>query len=368
MTDLFFELIRVTIGTQDCLSRQLKACEWGYLYKMAEKQSLIGVCFSALQKLGADADEGFARIGMSEMLYLTWMGMAVKIQQRNEVVNCQCVEVQKCFLNAGLEACILKGQGVASYYNDAIKMLRQSGDIDIWVNGTWQDVMDYVNVKSPNREFDDKHTHLEIFDDTIVEVHWWPSTSSNPIISNRLKTYYREQAPLQCINKVKVSENHEINAPKAEFEAVHVYLHIYGHYLYEGVGLRQIMDLYFVLKHVKDKVHVVSTLQSFGAMKFAPALMHILKNYFGLEDRCLLCVPDETAGELLLAEIMEGGNFGHHDKENYVVNESYAHRMFRRAKRKIRLFKYNPVGVLYAPIHKICLVLWMRKVIKMYRL
>lgn len=43
---------------------------------MAEKQSLVGVCFAALQNLGADVDDGFTRIGMNEMQYLNWMGMA----------------------------------------------------------------------------------------------------------------------------------------------------------------------------------------------------------------------------------------------------------------------------------------------------
>lgn len=79
MDELFFELILVAICTQESLSRLPLAREWGELYKAAKKQSLVGVCFAALQRLGADADEGFARIGMSEIQYFTWMGMAAKI-------------------------------------------------------------------------------------------------------------------------------------------------------------------------------------------------------------------------------------------------------------------------------------------------
>jgi len=60
---------------------------------MAKKQSLVGVCFAGLQRLGVDADEGFARICINEMLYLTCMGMAAKIQQKNEVVSRQCAEL-----------------------------------------------------------------------------------------------------------------------------------------------------------------------------------------------------------------------------------------------------------------------------------
>ena len=57
MNELFFELIRVAIGTQEGLSRLPSQKEWKALYDMAKKQSLVGVCFAALQRLGADAHE-----------------------------------------------------------------------------------------------------------------------------------------------------------------------------------------------------------------------------------------------------------------------------------------------------------------------
>ena len=47
---LFFELIQVTIGTRICLSHTPSADEWGELYAMAKKQSLVGVCFAAVQR------------------------------------------------------------------------------------------------------------------------------------------------------------------------------------------------------------------------------------------------------------------------------------------------------------------------------
>lgn len=122
--NLFYQLIRVAIGTQDSLSRLPKAGEWGKLYKMAQKQSLVGVCFAGLQRLGADADEGFARIGMSEELYFDWMGNTFMIQQKNGIVNQQCVALQKRLSAGGMKFSILKGQGVASLY-------RGSREIDL---------------------------------------------------------------------------------------------------------------------------------------------------------------------------------------------------------------------------------------------
>ena len=107
---LFFDLIRVSIGQQVCLSHTPSADEWGELYAMAKKQSLVGVCFAGVHRLVGQQQEP------PEMLYLTWMGMAAKIQQRNEAVNRLCVDLQKRLSADGLRSCILKGQGNASLY------------------------------------------------------------------------------------------------------------------------------------------------------------------------------------------------------------------------------------------------------------
>lgn len=85
---LFLELVKVAIGDAVCLSHTPIADEWGELYSFAKKQSLVGVCFAGVQRLVEQRQEP------PEMLYLTWMGMAAKVQQKNEVVNRQCVELQ----------------------------------------------------------------------------------------------------------------------------------------------------------------------------------------------------------------------------------------------------------------------------------
>ena len=108
---LFFELIRVAIGNQLCLSHTPSADEWGALYAIAKKQSLVGVCFAGVQRLKLSET-----LELSETLRLRWMGMAAKIQQRNEVVNRQCVEVQKKIEADGFRTYIMKGQGNAALY------------------------------------------------------------------------------------------------------------------------------------------------------------------------------------------------------------------------------------------------------------
>ena len=56
INEQFFDLIRVALGRKVCLSHSPSACEWGELYAMAKKQSLVGVCFAGVQKLYNDND------------------------------------------------------------------------------------------------------------------------------------------------------------------------------------------------------------------------------------------------------------------------------------------------------------------------
>lgn len=177
---LFFELIQIAIGTRICLSHTPSADEWGELYSMAKKQSLVGICFAGVQKLQ------MRRQMPPEMLYLKWMGMAAKIQQRNEVVNRQCVELQKRLSADGLRSCILKGQGVAQFYPEFVRSLRQPGDIDIWVDGERNEIIKYISglgIKTGN--VDMKHWEVKFFDDTEVEVHFRPTWFYNPIHDRR---------------------------------------------------------------------------------------------------------------------------------------------------------------------------------------
>lgn len=49
--DLFFQLIKVSLGKDVCMHRTPSNEEWTELYEVAQRQSLLGVCFAGVQKL-----------------------------------------------------------------------------------------------------------------------------------------------------------------------------------------------------------------------------------------------------------------------------------------------------------------------------
>lgn len=336
---LFFELIRLSIGIQDSLSRRPSMAEWGELYQIAMKQSLVGVCFAGVQHLcDSDVEDYY---GMTELQYLTWMGMAAKIQQRNQTVNSQCVELQAKLSADGLRSCILKGQGIASFYGE-LSHLRQSGDIDVWADANRKNIIHYVSRFNEVEVFGDLHVKMEVFENTEVEMHFTPSTLSGRKANNKLQDWFNEQKEIQMTNKIG-----NITIPTAEFNLVYLLLHIYKHYLYEGIGLRQIMDYYFTLCAVQDIQKVQIKLKDFGLEKFAGAVMYMMREVFYLDRQKWLCSVDEKRGKRLQEIVMEGGNFGH-STEKYKItgwNKPWS-RLSRYVRRHWFMFRDYPEEIL----------------------
>ena len=355
MEKLFFELIKVSIGQSVCLTHTPSADEWGELYAMAKKQSLVGVCFAGVQKLVNQQQEP------PETLYLTWMGMAAKIQQRNEIVNQQCVVLQKRLAADGFCSCILKGQGVAQLYDESLRGLRQSGDIDalLWKEGLNEkenkyEVIRYARSIDKNAKASEHHIAVEMCHDTEIEMHYAPAYFCNPFANKRFKKWCKE-------HRESVELGIGFLVPNPEFNLVFLLAHTFRHYMGEGVGLRQVMDYFFVLKSRNndndslryDNDNLKSTLSSLKMLKFASAVMWVMKEVFGMEELFMICEPNERLGRKLLAHVMQGGNFGHHNTETVASKESHVGRFINQLTLDLSLAIDYPCEALWAPISMI---------------
>lgn len=357
--EFFFELIRVVLGTQDTLSRPPSAKEWKTLYEIAKKQSLVGVCFAAVQRLSSVEDSINNKpytINLPEVMYFTWLGMAAKIQQRNEVVNKRCEELQLRLSKDGVKSCIIKGQCAARYYG-GLALMRQSGDIDVWMEGGRDKVLEYVQSVAPTREVIMQHAHLHVFDDVEVEAHFSPSELQSPIHNRRLQKWFRDCAEKEC----RIVES-GFTGPSAEFDAVFMLSHIYKHLMAEGIGMRQLMDYYFMLTSAKfspdQKNDIIALIDYFGMRRFAGAVMWIIQYVFALKEDYLLCPVKENDGKLILDEIMASGSFGHmderRDRTKNIIGRLLEPRILTR-----RLAKGHTLEYLFTPINRIKQKVWM---------
>lgn len=386
MKDLFLELIRVSIGAAGCLSRSPSADEWGKLYDMAKKQSLVGICFAGVQRLQLQEQ------CPPEMLYLTWMGMAAKIQQRNEVVNRQCVDLQKRLSADGFRSYIMKGQAVAALYQCGVKNgfeckegkesslsgLRQSGDIDIYLEGGFEKVDEYVQRTYPTKEINELEIHYPCFPDTEVEIHFKPFVMDGPK-DRILQRFFDSCREENFSNKVSLGFSGfqevsggrlEICAPTLKFNLVHQLVHIHHHLFYEGVGMRQLMDYYFVLRTVScskfQKVsegsikfqEVKKVVSDLGLDSYASALMWVLGHVFGLPEEQMPWKPNEKDGRFLLEEIMQSGNFGKQDERQRGLYDSKWNSFWMVHMKTFRMWRFDHWAWLWSPIWRIKGFVW----------
>ncbi len=339
---LFFELIRVAIGTQETLTRQPSTEEWKILYDMAKKQSLVGICFAGVQKLVDSRDENY--FGMNEMLYLTWMGMSAKIQQKNEQMNVSTKEAINFFREKGFPCQVLKGQGIASLYG-GLSGLRQSGDIDIWLVGGRDKIYqlsrdEFGMITGANYH----HIHFPMWEDPEVEAHIYPSFLSSPLRNYRFHQFCKQYEPKDGCE----------DYPSIEFNLVFIMLHCYRHLCGHGVGMRQVMDYYFVLRNETigsngSKVEALKWCNKLGMGRFVGAMMWVMHDVFGLEDEYFLCEPNEKEGRFLLKEILLSGNMGHNDKRFEWGQNTAFGRYLANQKRNIHLLTHYPYEVIWDP-------------------
>lgn len=370
INELFFELIRVSLGVSGCLSNTPTNEEWIALYDIAKKQSLVGICFAGVQRLQLQ------RQCLEEMQYLTWMGMAAKIQQRNEVVNRQCVDVQQMIEKEGFHTFIMKGQGNAALYQCGVEskegreckesdlsLLRQSGDIDIYLDGGFEKVNAFVQKTCPTKEINELEIHYHCLPETEVEIHYRAFIMRNSIKNARLQRFFGEA--MRFDNKVDIPNGvGSINVPTIEFNLVHQMVHIYHHLFTEGIGMRQLMDYYFVVKHeievekglnVQEVKKVISDL---GLDKFASALMWVIQHVFGLSMIGVPWTPNQRDGEFLLKEIMLSGNFGKQDERQKGLYDSKWNSFWMVNGKAFRLARFDHWMWFWGPVWRVYHFLW----------
>lgn len=369
MSELF-DFLKYCLGAKSDVNKVIAGIDWQMLYSFAFKQALLGLCFDGIERLGKEYPEELKLNPIGRELLMTWMGKAQQIRRQNVKVNGVAAKLDSKFREDGLRCCILKGQGNALMYPNPYS--RTPGDIDVWVNASREQITEYVKKYFEIGE-DIRYHHLETsLDGVPVELHFFPCIMNNPIYNARLQKWFKRNADLQCSNVVSLPNGiGEIAIPTTAFNVVYQLTHLYHHFFDEGIGMRQIIDYYYVVN--KDELLVIrDTLQRelkyLGLWKFAGAVMYVLHEALGLSEEKMIALMDEKRGKLLLAEILNGGNFGKHfTKYGHFTQQGMAKKYFLKIWRNMHFVRYYPAEALSEPIFRTWHFFWRVK-IKRYKL
>ena len=410
---IFFEFLRFCIGTVQEAPSSLKGADWRVLYAMARKQCLVGVLFDGIKRLPAD-------VGMDKGLLFQWMAQNQTLRKANARLDKAAVEVAEWFGRKGFRTCVLKGQGNALLYPPGME--RTPGDIDLWVDGGDRKVVSFVRSLSPDEKVCYHHIGFPEYNGVEVEVHFRPSFLFCFRHNRRLQGYYERVMDEQFAHRVKLGGQGEVAVPKAEFNLIFQLTHIFTHLMNEGIGLRQLLDYFFLLKNTDfigntdgvsgntnggasfvntdftdntnkiggnadgdgfllntdftdntdriggnadgvDRRLLQDELRRLGLWEFAGAVMYIMKEVFGLEDNRLIVPPDVKRGRLVLKEVLEAGNFGQYDKRNWFGHSALGHNL-QRLYRDMRLVRFFPAEALSEPFFRIWHFFWRKRIVR----
>ena len=363
-TSAIFLFLNYCLGKKMDMSMVVAKIDWRQLYTFASRQALLGFCFDGIERLTKEFSEELKQNPMGRDLLMTWMGKAQQIRRQNMKVNAVASKLFSMLREDGMRCCVLKGQGNALMYPNPYS--RTPGDIDVWIDASRERIMEYTQKKFELGD-DIRLQHLETsLDGVPVELHFFPCSMNNPIYHARLQKWFRRNADLQCSHIVGLPDGAgDIAIPTTAFNVVYQLTHLYHHFFDEGIGMRQIIDYYYVVNN--DELLVIrDTLQKelkhLGLWKFAGAVMYVLHEALGLSEEKMIAPMDEKRGKLLLAEILNGGNFGKHfTKYGHFTQQGMAKKYFLKIWRNMHFVRFYPVEALSEPIFRTWHFFWRLK-------
>ena len=341
----FRKLLLISLGRIDSFEKVPTHRDWLMMFRMAKQQTLLGVLYDGIRRLPEEQRP-------QEGILNNWTELTGKIEEIHARHERHVRELADILKKLGLHGCLLKGTGLSHLY--PVPDHRTCGDIDIWVRGTHDSILDAFDQAGYgiwNILY--QECKVDVFEDTVVEVHFHPSKMYNPWHNARLQRWLEEHSPIR--------DDAALTEPDARFNAVFCMAHMFRHYLEGGLGLRQMMDYYYVLRVLDpaDRQPVMDTLKRLGMGRFAAALMLSLQFNFGLEDGYLLCPPDRKLGRRLIEDAISMGNFGVLDTRNRAKKgEGPVGRFFRKNGRVFSNLRYYPGEVLWSPFARLSQFVW----------
>ena len=414
-----FRFLRFSLGLEGeakgLLDGRKGSFDWDACYQFAKRQTLVGVLFDGIQRLPKE-------LAPARPLLLRWLSDSESIRRRNMRIDRASAYIYNKVCAAGFRCCILKGQGNALLYPHPSS--RTPGDVDVWVMANREELRHIVLslTEGDGSSLQESLNHIGLTVHGVsVELHSTPALLNSPLHNSRLQKWLKRNADLQCSNRIALPNNAgEVAVPTVSFNIIYQLCHLFHHCFYEGVGLRQIVDYYFVLMNTDftdntDRiggnaesdgslmntdctdftdsssgdfegdgcllntdcadfldsssgglgevdsggalVALQEELKWLGLGEFAGAVMYVLREVMGLDEKRMICAPDERRGRLLLEEIMAGGNFGHYDTRNHFGQGALWHNI-QRFRRDWRMLRFYPSEALSEPLFRAWHFLW----------
>lgn len=286
--------------------------DWQELLAFAKKQTIVGIYWQGIQRLENVVNKP------SEDEVMDWMGEYTKIVRRNTKTDDAVAWLAKFMHSNDIGFFVFKGQTVASYY--PTPEIRTSGDVDFYVLKKDWDRAKSLLEKEVTITDDHSGQHLEFTKDGVpFEMHYhtavFASGSKQRYWDDLIDSYFEDVLDHVDINNVSVP-----TLPPT-INAIYLFIHIYHHFLKEGISLRQFIDWMMFLEAKHDEIVVselTAKLERLGLLRAFKAFSAVLTVVLGMETKYFpysLTDNDKKYVDRILAIVLRYGNFGKYGRK-----------------------------------------------------
>lgn len=316
-SDLFLELVQVSLGTRDKLSRTPDKQEWEQLFKVANIQTLLGITLTGIQNY------------TSTPLLYKWCGWSMKIKAIHQTHVEALGKVNTHLREKGIVPVFMKGLICGRRY--PTPELRQCGDIDFVVREDQYESTLAALEEIATVKHDLKHEHhgMAWIDKVQLEPHFKIHNYQNPSNDKTMKDIQQELFTTESWVTATIGTSTVACFPP-ELEGMFLVSHMVNHVFAEGLGLRQVIDFAFWCKENQtnasfdkqkyfnylDKMHMRRAGRIFG--RIAEIVVNLPSGWGCME---ALSEQETRFTQKLLDDILKVGNFArgqfHPQKRNW---------------------------------------------------
>ena len=273
------------------------------ILEKAEEQTVFGLIFDVLTRANCNIGQKVLYEGIGQQQY---------IANKNCLLNKGVTWLATKGNEINMDYLVIKGQTVGAFYPKP--ELRMPGDIDFLVEDTSKVKLVFPDITIPKIKI---YESVFNYQGIIYELH----VNLRTFFKKKHQTIWNELVQQEWANRNYVNlDGILVRTLSPTLYAVYIFLHLFFHFIREGVSLRQFCDWAMVLHHYREEINSSELHDIINALdmeKPYKAFGAILVNKIGLPEEELtykLCERDNHWAGKIEVDIFKSGNFGklHH--------------------------------------------------------
>lgn len=273
--------------------------------RIAKQQTVFGLVFNAVVT---------NQLKLDKQVLFKALAIQKRIKQQNERINAEMADFFRQLDSHQLEYVVMKGQTIGTLYPHP--EMRMSGDVDFLIKDNYDDVRNqlasWFDISLPSLSIYEKEASFKR-NEVLFEIHTYlitfGSTKNSNYWDNIISKSWNEKAYIDI-------QGTKIRVLPLTIDIIYVFLHLFFHFIREGVGLRQFCDwavlqnYYYQemdreqMEEILVKLDILKAYQAFGSI--AVHELGLPADKFPFE----LTAKDEQRGRKIFKDVIKGGNFG----------------------------------------------------------